>query len=206
MTQTFYSWVQTSCNKGCAGKSCAIVALDFAGRELYRDSLSLALITEVALPACDASSKDPGLITLTLSASYATREKGSAMPLGVLTPAKLWTPANFRLTIDGLESACRSVSKVDAITFVRGQPPSVLQFTVSSAGATAFKDWLKLGKPTRGSLDYLTPDMKSTLFTVSFESLLANDAGKLLLKNVQLPTTNVVTLRCGRVTLAATPT
>jgi hypothetical protein len=96
-------------------KNGAIVATDFNYEKKARREFHQALISEVTVPKLDAASKEPGYLDVTLTTEE-TDTKGDA---GTIQPAanakqKLWTTANFRLEIDGVD--CTKVNKIDSFT------------------------------------------------------------------------------------------
>ena len=111
---------------------------------------------------------------------------------------KHWLPANFRVQIDGLADACRRVNKVDAVSVkqkqaevpqagfrdVMREPASIdfsnLVLMLPEADADPFYEWFQKfvveGNCTdaaerTGSIEYLTTDLKTILFSVSFQHL-----------------------------------
>lgn len=76
------NWVTASLAMTYARKNGAIVTADFDYKERSRLEFFNALISEVTIPACDASSKDSGQLTLKLAPEY-TRPvagKGNVLP------------------------------------------------------------------------------------------------------------------------------
>jgi hypothetical protein len=121
--------------------------------------------------------------------------KKSMPGLGV---QKRWLPANFRLKIDGLEEACSRVSQIEALVIKhpvseRGigdvrdyerEPTAVeipnLVITVPELHAGQFYRWHEdfvirgnngPDKEKSGTLEYLTPNLKEALFTLTFKQL-----------------------------------
>jgi hypothetical protein len=111
---------------------------------------------------------------------------------------KHWLPSNFRLKIDGLDEACRKVNKIEAIVIKQKvtenptgeqrdytkEPANVevpnLIITLPQTSSNEFNDWYKKfladGKCTEtnekgGTLEYLADDLKTVLFTLSFDKL-----------------------------------
>ena len=109
---------------------------------------------------------------------------------------KKWLASNFRLKIDGLD--CTRVNKVEAITVKQkvvenpvGEPrdyekePAHLEIpnlviTLAESHAKEFFDWHEdfvikgnngQDKEKGGSLEFLTPNLSETLFTITFENL-----------------------------------
>src|SRR4029079_16771866 len=115
MGQQIYDWITASWAKNYQRKNGAIIAADFDYQKKARREFHDALITEVKIPALDAASKEPGYLDVTLTPED-TQTKGDA---GTIQPAsntkqKLWTTANFRLEIDGVD--CTKVNKIDSCT------------------------------------------------------------------------------------------
>jgi len=111
---------------------------------------------------------------------------------------KKWMPSNFRLSIDGLSDACKKVNKIEALTLKQKvvenpvgelrsyekEPASLeipnLVITFPESHAQEFYAWHQSfvidgknsdGDEKNGSLEYLTPDLKETLFTINFTHL-----------------------------------
>lgn len=109
-----------------------------------------------------------------------------------------WLPANFRLQIDGCLEACRAVNKIEAIavkTAVVEHAPGELRnpiatpahlevpdlaVTTAESKAAEFYQWhqdfvIKANngrdKEKSGTLEFLTPDLKAALFTLTFHGL-----------------------------------
>jgi phage tail-like protein len=109
---------------------------------------------------------------------------------------KKWLPANFRLKIDGTD--CTRVNKIEAIVVKQKtvenpvgelrdyeqEPASVeipnLVITLAESHSKEFADWHKSfvidgangeDKEKGGTLEYLAPDLKTVLFTLTFDHL-----------------------------------
>jgi phage tail-like protein len=196
MSKGFYEWVKSSFDRKYARKNGAIIAADFDYKELSRRDFSNALISEIGFPALDASSKDAAKMTIKFSPESTRYKAGSGSQLKFSDPKiqKKWLPANFRLKIDGLD--CTRVNKIEAITVkqknvenplgeIRGLEPASIEFpnlviTLPDAFAKEFYDWHEdfvikgnAGQESEkgGSLEYLTPDLKTALFTLTFRNL-----------------------------------
>jgi phage tail-like protein len=116
MSKAFYDWIASSFDHKHSRKNGAIVAWDFDKKTAQIREFADALLTEVGFPALDASSKDPAFMTLKFSPEYTRGSKHDAAD--VQAPfnmeQKHFSPAEFRLTIDGMAEA--KVNKIDAIT------------------------------------------------------------------------------------------
>ena len=191
MSKGFYEWIKASFDHKPFRKNGAIHVADYDYKEMNTLAFSNALITEVGFPACDASSKDPAFMALKFAPEVTRFGQGSGKPLDPGAKIqKKWLPANFRLTIDGLD--CTRVNKIEAITVKQsvverlGQiEPTKLEYpnlvvTLPESSAKTFYDWHEDfvikgnnsdASEKTGSLEYLTPDLKDVLFTLTFSNL-----------------------------------
>jgi hypothetical protein len=120
MTKQFYSWIQKSMAYEHERHDGAIVHTNYDFKEIVRQTFQRALITEIGLPALDATSKESGKMTIKFSPEMSQLEYSGGTRTVQVVPTdppkqKLWTASNFRVRISGLEDACRNVSKVEAI-------------------------------------------------------------------------------------------
>ena len=196
MSRSFYEWIQASLEGRSSRKSGAVIACDYNYKEKSRMVWNNAVITEVGFPACDASARDAGMLSITFSPE-AIREQtspggGSSYSVGRSAIQKRWLPSNFRLQIDGLEAACTRVNKIEAIVVGQGRSKggeargmagglqaSNLVVTLPEADAAAFSKWHEgfvkgnAGRESEksGTLAYLTPDLREAFFTLTFRGL-----------------------------------
>lgn len=203
MTSQFYDWIVNSMNYQHERKDGAIVHTNYDFKETVRQNFQRALITEIGLPALDAASKDSAKMTIKFSPEMCEIEysggtqKMRAVPMDP-PKQKLWTPANFRVRIDGLDDACRKISKVEAISIKQNvventigerlifdKEPAQIDFpnvilTLPESDAEKWYKWHKEfvveGKShstseKQGAIEYLSADLKSTLFTLGLENL-----------------------------------
>jgi len=111
---------------------------------------------------------------------------------------KKWLPSNFRLSIDGLDEACSRVNKIEALTIKQKvidnpvgemrdyqkepaslEVPNLVVTFPESHGDMFYKwaeDFIVRGNngdaaEKNGSLDFLTPNLKDSLFTINFHHL-----------------------------------
>ena len=157
-----------------------------------------ALVTEVEFPACDAASKEPASIGVTFAAERATDAAPRASGPLPQASKQRWMSSNFRLNIQGLESATARANKIEALPIkiqtvdnavgekrdYEREPASLevpnLVVTVADAYAKPVYDWLDdfvvrgnngQDREKVGVLEYLTPDMKSTLLSLNLFGL-----------------------------------
>ena len=200
MSPSYYQWIKAGLAGQPARKNGAIVTCDFSFKEQSRLEWYNAVITEIGFPACDASSKDPAMMTL----KFAPEQTRMIAKPGATDGAaykksaavqKRWLPANFRLKIDGLD--CSRVNKIEAISANLHSPAgpsrlgiaqqsgpqlqkvSNLVLALPEASAESFYAWYKAavvqGNTAQGQksgrLEYLSPDLKSALFALTFPHL-----------------------------------
>ncbi len=123
MAPPLAAWVNNTMLKGPIRKSGALVYYDVNVQEMKRLEFHDAVLSEISLSESDgAAAGKPALITLGLAPS-STRLVGPGGSPVTFHPAASKVPqANlFRLSIQGLEAACRRVQKVSAISAKRTQ-------------------------------------------------------------------------------------
>lgn len=200
MSKSFYEWIKASFENQLIRKNCAIVSCDFEYKLRSRMELFNALVTEVSFPACDASSKDAAKMTIRFAPEstrmMTTGNAGSAYQGSLKNNQavqKKWLPANFRLKIDGLD--CARVRKIEAVTakFVSGTSqasearlgsgigtrPSLSNLIISLPESRDFYQWHEdvvkgnagQGREKGGTLEYLSPDLRESIFSLSFHKL-----------------------------------
>jgi hypothetical protein len=159
--------------------------------EVSRLAFSKAIITEIDFPELEHASKLPAFITVRLHAetvSLRFDKEVSPAPSGP-PPAE---PAAFSLEIPGLETT--SVTKVPALVFKqsvvsdpmtgRAAPSATtvpnLVLTVPNSAGASYQSWFDnfvLGgncgakEEKHGSLQFLAPNRRDTLFTLNFTPL-----------------------------------
>ena len=190
--RSLYDWIAASWKMNYQRKNGSIVAADFRHRPKSERQFFNALITELTVPACDASEMDPGFLTLKLAPEL-TRAVAPAGSLPSPPPARAWRPANFRLIIDGLDTS--RVSKIDSFTVKQqivenavgserdyGKEPGKLEFpnlkiTFAESSAQTWLDWLEDfvvkgnagdDKERGGTLEFLSPNQGTVLARIRF--------------------------------------
>jgi hypothetical protein len=181
----FYNWIQQSFDKSFARKSGSVVAADFDYNELSRLNFQDGVITELTMPALDAGSKDAAKLLVTIGSSSFDHAAGR-YPLNA-KHQKMWSPANFRLSIDGVDT--RRVSKIDSFTIKQSitedakgvkVPGKIeipdLSISIADEDAGSITAWLEdfivnghNGEDFErgGKLEYLAPDNRTVLATLS---------------------------------------
>src|SRR3989449_948627 len=193
-------WIKVGFDKNFPRKNGAILTCDYNGMPISRMEWRNGLITEVGFPALDAGGKDPAKMTIKIAPEFtrmAAAAQGALRTPSQIVQKK-WLPANFRLQIAGCPTACSRVNKIEAITVkivttanqvgvtrdyevVRAQldVPN-LAVTTAETYAAEFYQWHQdfviqshntRDKERGGALEFLTPDLRESLFTLSFRGL-----------------------------------
>lgn len=194
MSAEFYKWMAAFVEGTQIPKDGAIRMLDVNFAEKSRLEWKHGLIIRIEFPAADASSKEPGYFSVTIRPESTVISAGSNAKTAVesFTKTKALIPANFRLEIDGL--ALSRVTSVDSLVVesmaiepslmslhgpVMPRIPN-LAFTIVATDANSLRDWFEdfvlKGKNSdqfekSGSLEFLDPSMKSTMFSIALMGL-----------------------------------
>jgi len=197
LVQDVYEWIAASWKQNYARKDGSIVVTDATLQAKSERQFFHALISEVTIPALDASSKDAAYFTLKFSPEY-TREVKAAGKLIMPKPSpqKQFLPSNFRLEIDGLD--CSKVSRIDSFTVTQAivtdpigdahdvpAEPGKLDFpnlrvTLAAAGAATwsawFEDFVLKGNNDEsaekgGAIVFLAPDLKQELGRIELHNV-----------------------------------
>lgn len=201
MSKAFYDWIAESVSGQNNRKNGAVVAADFNYRETSRLTFTDAFVTELAMPALDAASKDAAKLTVKVRPAMTRRvatAEGAKLPPPEGKGHKQWLPANFRLRIGGLEETAMRVNKIEALVIKQKvvehavgefrdydpEPGGVevpnLVITLPESHGQPLYDWHEsfviqgnAGEEQEkgGSLEYLAPDLKTVLFRVDFQHL-----------------------------------
>jgi hypothetical protein len=158
------------------------------------------VITEIVFPTLDASSKDASHFTVKLAPDRAQMRKASGGKLGIYGSAKgkLWSSSAFRLSINGLETACKAVTRIEPLStkfkmshLRHGKIPTPervprkpeypnLVVTLLATHAQDFFDWHETfvvkgnnsnDQEKSGYLEYLDPTGGYVYFRVDFKNL-----------------------------------
>lgn len=179
-------------------KSGAGIFCDYDQVEISRLTWQNGLLSEFGMPALDASSKDAALMTVKFKPEITRKSFGGGAAIKTQFDSakqKQWLPSNFKLKIDGCDDACKRVNKVEALTIKQKiteeavgeirdyqqlatsvEVPNLV-ITLSESHADAFYQWhedfvvkgnCSEGAEKHGQLEYLTPNLQDTLFTLEF--------------------------------------
>jgi len=192
MSQGLYEWIQSGFNQQSNARGReggAVIYADYDDCEISRLNWTDAMLSEFTMPALDASSKDPCLMTIKFQPETTDRTFGAGGRVTQPVDAakqKRWLPSNFKIEIPGLEEACKWVNKVEALTIkqkvvenavgekrdyeriaVSVEVPNLV-LTLSESHAKQFYDWyrdfVKMGNCSQenekhGTLTYLPPNL-----------------------------------------------
>lgn len=199
MSNDFWVWVSDSFSQKYSRRNGALVSANYDHRETKRLTFYNALVSEISFPGLDAASKDPSKVTVKVVPEYSRIEKGTGgLATGPTQRQKqhLWSPANFRFKIDGLDTS--RVMKVEPFVLrqkvtqyqvgelrdYQVEPVQVeypnLVITVAEAYSESFDKWYnsfvlqgkcdESGEKT-GSLEYVTPNLRTSLLRLDFAGL-----------------------------------
>jgi phage tail-like protein len=119
MTLAFYQWVEQFFAGEVVRRPGAIVAGDFYYKERARRTFTNAMLKELTFPKLDASDKSPVYMTIGMSVESIRFEPGSGRVFDSTTgddKQVKWNACNFSFSVDGFESSCNRVTKVDSFT------------------------------------------------------------------------------------------
>jgi hypothetical protein len=201
MTKVVQDWIDASLGRKYQRKSGDIAALNFRLEEMFVREFKDALLTEITFPACDASGKDPGFMTLGFQ-PWIMRERagGGGQRSNAIDPKqKAWTPQNFKFTLDGLDDKANSkIAKVNATTIKQttardfvgtesdyfDEPGHVefqdVEITLPQAHADTLYKWHEefiinknntADQHRSASLEFLNQNRQQTLVTLTFSGL-----------------------------------
>lgn len=198
MSRTFYDWLGSTFSGKTMRRSGAVIALDQKSNPSGRRDSYEALVTSIALPELNRSSKEDAVMTVTLKPER-TSNSTTTEPqnLGVYTSAlpKAWNIGSFRVQIDGLSKECSHVTRISSLRLGQkvkandiGQardatlePVAIDFFDIAlelpGSFATGFYKWaddsVVKGNTTEknGSIDFFAPGSSSPYFSVKLRGL-----------------------------------
>jgi hypothetical protein len=193
-------WIQASWNKDYQLRSGQINHANFNLETVYEHEFSDALITETTFPTLDGASKEAAYLKVKFQPrAVAWKKVNSTTKLKPIGGAKqkMWLCSAFRLSIDGIDEAAYC-NKIESFTIKQNVKklftgrfreielcPTKIEFpnlsaTISLEKADKILEWhrtyvekgLKDKDAQRsGSLEFLTPDRKKTLFRIKLEKM-----------------------------------
>jgi len=197
---SMYKWIQQSFRKEYVTKNLAFIAGDFNYKATHRVDAANCLITEVAMPKCDGSSKEAAFIDVTFESEDVrhTKAGGEDIKGDYGVKQKNWLPSMFRFELSGLEDACHRVATIDAFTWKQAvvqdaigsqriftkHPAKVtvpdLSLTISSADQDPWRQWAESwfigGKclasdHKNGAIVFLDPSMEKEIGRVELKQV-----------------------------------
>jgi hypothetical protein len=194
MSQDFFANLKSVLNRKFSTKNFAVKTLDANLKAGSQMNIFNAFISQIGFPALDGASKGVAKLTIKITPEYTRMQTATGSPR-LATPSKRWLASNFRLSIARLD--CTHVKQIDAFTAtVVGsssnvgeqrdyQSPSHLELsnlvvTLPESHCQSFRDWhddfVVKGnngqtQERTGTLDFLSEDLKSTLFSINFGGL-----------------------------------
>ena len=160
MTKAFYDWVARATAMNGGMKNGTVIVFE-GGKEISRLDWISGQITEIDFPTLDTASSDSFSMTIKIIPERTRSVKGAGKP-AVVTAGKNWLAGSFHLTIDGLEEACKHVSRIEPISIafkmrsqelggIRGYSqselwsvdPGNLAITLTESKAKGFNDWFQ---------------------------------------------------------------
>jgi phage tail-like protein len=202
MSKKFYHWAKHSFRDSVKRHNGAIHYCDYDGNILETLEFHQALVTELGFPGLDAASKDAAKLSLKFSPEWTRTKHNESGKVGASKyhmgtgQQKRWSPANFRLRIDGLEEACRGVVKVESLVLKQKvventtgnhraptKEPAALEvpnlvITVAASHAKPFWQWEKEfliegncsdDDEKTATLEFLSNNLEDTLFTINMD-------------------------------------
>jgi hypothetical protein len=198
MSRPIFDWISASWKRDFSRRSGSVVHTDARYESQVEQWFTDALIVETTFPALDGASTDPAYLTVKLQPEQVELKRGDGQLVSsVISPMqKHWSPSNFRLNIDGLDTS--HVSKIDSFSVTQKLKelyvgsarfpelePTGLEFSnltvyTSLAHADDFLAWYQEvladgDKDTRqerqGAIEFLGPNRKDTLFTVGLHNV-----------------------------------
>ncbi len=191
------AWIEQTADRKQPRRDGAFVTSTLKYAKPHTVAFQDALITAIEIPACDASAKEVGLMTLSIMPELTKWQLGA----GEVAPnqpraRKSWLRSDFVLSIPGLD--CSKVTKVDSLTIKQtvarnqvGQerdnqltPEKIdypnLEVTLPIGAAETWLAWHQSfvidgknddAQEKTGTLVFLSQNRKSTLMTLSFHNL-----------------------------------
>ena len=118
MGEPLKAWIQQTLDAAHTKKNGSLQSMNFNREVVQEREFMNALITEVGFPKLDASSKEPGQLTVKWQPEYIRAKKGGKdkVTKPVKGNQKQFKPENFRITLDGCDNASKFVKTIDALT------------------------------------------------------------------------------------------
>lgn len=128
------------------GKEVTLTTLDYKLAIQSKRQFGEAMLSKVVFPACDATSKEPAYVDLSLTPTRNHEIAATGKPAGgsAKSDQKAWLPVNYRLSIDGIDTT--RVNRIEPITIRHPPGGSVeysnLVFTMAESTSASLKQWM----------------------------------------------------------------
>lgn len=193
MGKPLYEWIKASLDRQHMYKNGYVVSGSFDYKAMSFRHFEDAQITEITVPALDATSKDAAFFAITIDPVKIVYQDGDNSDLkgSVNTKQKKWLCSNFRLELGDLP--CKRVSKIDSFTIKQGvvqddvgeqrtpfkiptklEMPN-LKFTFSAADVKPWAEWFDefvikgnngQEKELNGRIVFLDPSLQEELGSI----------------------------------------
>lgn len=225
MNAALFNWMRDALQRQATPKNGAVLTIDYKGDVRARLEFTHAHITQIALPAADAASKDPLRFTVRLMPETTSLTPGGGKaPSAKLPQQKIALASSFRLAIDGLDMT--RTSKVESLTInlplLRDdigeardyeKLPGAIDFpnvvvTMAESHAASVYDWLEDfvingdngdESEKQGTLEYLSANRATTLFQISFKQLGVFEVAPAPSMETDATTKVIVAMYCERI-------
>lgn len=118
MSRGFYEWLGNSLSGSHSRQTGAVIALDNKQAPTARLEFREALVKSLVLPELEKSANKEAFMTVSISPEMTQLSKPDAkVELGVYVSnlPKVWNIGNFRIKIDGLETECSHITRVNSL-------------------------------------------------------------------------------------------
>jgi hypothetical protein len=120
LDKVVYEWIAQAWAGNAMPRNGSLIELDQSNQARAELTFEHAVIVATTVPAMDAMSKTPCVLSVRLVAAITSRHASSGPAAGVTAkPKKAWLPSNFRLELGELDT--KRVSKMEAFTVPTGE-------------------------------------------------------------------------------------
>jgi T4-like virus tail tube protein gp19 len=183
LAKELYEWIDATWQLQAVRKGGTVAAATQNLSVQFEQTFTDAVVSEVTFPKLDGASKDAAFLTVKLAPEQAAVTKGGGTLRARTPKQKLWTAANFRFDLDGLET--KQVATIESFTVRQSaashqtgerrevaEPTTVefpnLKVTLAAASADSWSKWFEdfviqgnngAGQERSGAITFFGPDM-----------------------------------------------